>query len=171
MSELKVWAIEQRKVSDLIEHDRNPRKISEKKFAKLKERILSQGFRTPVCVDNDGVLLAGHQRFKALVDMGLGDMEIPVSVPPYKLTEKMKREILASDNLAFGEFDWDIMNDDYDLEELAEWGFDGVIDGKTSNESGGTGTPEQAAIDGDTECPACGELFMAKENKYKKDSE
>ena len=120
----KEWIIEYMKPVDLLEHPRNPRYISKERFKQLKKNIKSQGFRVPPTVDNEYTLLAGHQRVKALIDLGLGEEDIPISVPKHDLTEDERREILASDNLSFGEYDWDIINSDFEPLELNDWGFD-----------------------------------------------
>jgi ParB-like chromosome segregation protein Spo0J len=122
---MKVWNQETRKIKDLIPYSRNPRIISAERLEKLKERITSQGFRNPVCLDRDNTILAGHQRIKALIDLGLGDMTIPVMTPPegLELTEALIREIVATDNISWGEFDTDILSEDNTFEELKDWGF------------------------------------------------
>lgn len=120
---IKVWPIKIMKVKDLVPYKRNPRKITERAFDKLKDRIVSQGFRTPPCIDNDGILIAGNQRFRSLLDLGLGDLEVPVSTPPMKLTDEIRREIIAADNISWGSYDFDMLSADYDLEELYEYGF------------------------------------------------
>lgn len=120
----KNWRIEYKKPIELSDHKSNPRKITKERFELLKDRIKSQGFRVPPSVDNDYILLAGHQRIKALIDMGLGDEPIAISVPEFKLTEKERQEILSSDNLSWGEFDYDILANEFEMEDLIEWGFD-----------------------------------------------
>lgn len=104
---VSLWLVETRKAKDLLPYEHNPRTISKEKMDKLKERILSQGFRVPPSIDTDGTILAGHQRIKALISMGLGDMEVPVSVPQRKLSEQERKEVVATDNLSWGDWDTD----------------------------------------------------------------
>ncbi len=144
----KNWRIEYKKPIELSDHKSNPRKISKERFELLKDRIKSQGFRVPPSVDNDYILLAGHQRIKALIDMGLGDEPIAISVPEFKLTEKERQEILSSDNLSWGEFDYDILANEFEMEDLIEWGFDkmdfGVIELEPEETKGDDDVPESA---------------------------
>jgi 16S rRNA G966 N2-methylase RsmD len=144
----KNWRIEYKKPIELSDHKSNPRKISKERFELLKDRIKSQGFRVPPSVDNDYILLAGHQRIKALIDMGLGDEPIAISVPEFKLTEKERQEILSSDNLSWGEFDYDILANEFEMEDLIEWGFDkmdfGVIELEPEETKGDDNIPESA---------------------------
>ncbi len=142
----KIWEIHYIKPIDLIEHDYNPRIITDDRFDKLKSRIKSQGFRVPPTVDQNKILLAGHQRVKALIDIGLGETPIPVSVPRFELTEKSRKEILASDNISWGDFDYDILFQEFEMEDLIEWGFDkmdfGVIELETEETKGDDEVPE-----------------------------
>lgn len=124
--ELKVWLQSTKKISDLVEYDRNPRTITNERFEKLKQRIKSQGYRNPICLTHEGTILAGHQRYKALMDMRFGDLELPVMIPPkdLKLTEKLIQEIILTDNISWGDFDWDIISSDYEIPDLKNWGLD-----------------------------------------------
>lgn len=126
MEELKHWQPVQKKIKQLIPYERNPRTITEKRFNKLKEIITEQGFRSPICLDNDNQILAGHQRMRALIDLGFGDEVVWCMVPPpnLELTKELIKKIIVQDNLSWGEFDMDILAADYEVMELVEMGFE-----------------------------------------------
>jgi len=154
-----IWQIEYRRVDSLIEHKRNPRTITEKNFSTLKDRILSQGFRTPPSLDNDGIILAGHQRIRALIDIGMGYVEIPVSVPPMKITKALEKEIIAADNISWGDYDFEMLGNDYDLEELEGYGFtEAQLLGK-SDPIGLVDDENKGSGDQSNTCPECGCVF------------
>lgn len=124
------WRVERRKLSDLIPSARNPRKISTERLAKLKEHIVSEGYRNPINIDENNVLLAGHQRLKVLTELanaGEGDIEIYVMVPPKELiplSPALRKKIIASDNISWGVDDWEILKQDYTEVELLDYGYE-----------------------------------------------
>ena len=120
---INVWPVKKLKVKDLFPNEKNPRKISDSNFERLKKKIEKQGFHTPPKIDNDGILLGGNMRYRVLLDMGLGDLEIPVMYPPKQLTEKERQEVIVSDNLQEGEWDFDILANDFDI-DLNELGLE-----------------------------------------------
>lgn len=155
------WNIVYRKAKELIPNERNPRKITEEKFQKLQEMIRTQGFRRAPNIDTKGVLLCGHQSVRALILIGGGDIEIPCMVPDRELTEAEARFIMTSDNLSRGEWDYDILASDNDLDDLIDMGFDEKelaflnedepeIEDEADEEPGGGGAMK---------CPACGHEF------------
>lgn len=120
----KEWECRKVKLSTIMPNARNPRRISEEKFQRLKKKIEEVGFHSPIKVDNDGIILGGNQRYSALMDMGLGEIEVPVMFPLFKLTEKERQEIIICDNLSDGEWDMDILANEFNQEDLVDWGLD-----------------------------------------------
>jgi ParB-like chromosome segregation protein Spo0J len=107
---------------------KNPRTIKDERFEKLKKSI--QDFpdmlnkRPLVCfTDTDGkfVVLGGNMRLKAAKDLGL--KELPIILAD-EWTEEQKAEFLIKDNVGFGEWDWNELNNDWDTEQLNEWGLE-----------------------------------------------
>lgn len=132
---IDVWPIKTLKVKELFPNEKNPRKISDHNFQRLKKKIEKQGFHTPPKIDNDGVLLGGNMRYRALVDMGMGDLEIPVMYPPKQLTEKERQEVIVSDNLQEGEWDFDVLANEFDI-DLNELGLEiPIIETTQENEN------------------------------------
>lgn len=120
----KEWEIVPMKVKDLKPNPDNPRIITEEAFKRLKRKIKRQGFRSAIQIDNDGVILGGNQRYNALMDMGYAEKEVPVLKPLFQMTEKERQEAIITDNISDGDWNQDMIANQYNLEDLAEWGFD-----------------------------------------------
>jgi len=102
----------------------NPRIIKDDKFAKLVKSI--QEFPKmlelrPIVVNDDMIVLGGNMRLKACKEAGL--KEIPV-IKASELTEEQQREFIIKDNVGFGEWDWNDLANNWDANELNEWGLD-----------------------------------------------
>ena len=120
----KQWECRKVKLSEIMPNEKNPRRISQDKFDRLKKKIEEVGFHSPIKVDNNGVILGGNQRYAALMAMGAGDLEFPVMFPLFKLTEKERQEIIITDNVSDGEWDMDILANEFDQDDLQDWGLD-----------------------------------------------
>lgn len=116
------------KISQIKSNPKNPRTIKDEKFEKLKKSI--QDFpdmlnkRPLVCfTDKDGkyVVLGGNMRLKAAKDLGLKEMPIILAD---EWTEEQKSEFLIKDNVGFGEWEWDELKSEWDLQKLNDWGLD-----------------------------------------------
>ena len=114
------------KTSEVKPNPKNPRIIKDEKFKKLVKSI--QEFpdmlnKRPLIVftDVDGkyVVLGGNMRLKAINELGI--KEVPIIVAD-EWTEEQKHEFLIKDNVGFGEWDWDILANEWNTEELTEWG-------------------------------------------------
>jgi ParB-like chromosome segregation protein Spo0J len=112
------------KISDVKVNPNNPRLIKDDKFAKLVQSIkdLPQMLAIrPIVVNTDMVVLGGNMRLKACKEAGL--KEVPIIIAD-NLTEEQQREFLIKDNVSGGEWDWQMLANDWDTNELAEWGLD-----------------------------------------------
>lgn len=123
LSENKIeWKEEKRKIKDLKDYDKNPRRISKEVFEKLVESIKQDGYHGRIMVYGD-TILGGHQRKKALLKAGYKNTdEIAVLVPNRELTEDEFNRLNIRDNLPYGEFDFDILANEFDMDKLIEWG-------------------------------------------------
>lgn len=119
-----IWETKLIKVKNLLPNENNPRTITKEKLEKLQTQIQRVGFNNPPKIDNNGVLLGGNQRFKAMIAAGYGEVEIPIMIPPKKLTEKQRQEIIITDNISDGTWDYDKLANEFELEDLKEWGLD-----------------------------------------------
>ena len=102
----------------------NPRVIKDNKFQKLVKSIteLPQMLELrPIVVNKDMIVLGGNMRLKACEAAGL--TEVPV-VFADNLTPEQEREFIVKDNSSFGEWDWDLLANEWDVEQLQDWGID-----------------------------------------------
>lgn len=112
------------KISDVKVNPNNPRLIKDDKFAKLVQSIkdLPQMLAIrPIVVNSDMVVLGGNMRLKACKEAGL--KEVPIIIAD-NLTEEQQREFLIKDNVSGGEWDWQMLANDWDTEQLNDWGLD-----------------------------------------------
>jgi ParB-like chromosome segregation protein Spo0J len=112
------------KISEVKTNPKNPRLIKDDKFRKLVKSI--QEFPQmlelrPIVVDENNIVLGGNMRLKACKEAGLKEVYI---VKAENLTELQKDEFIVKDNVGFGEWDWDMLANEWDTEKLDEWGLD-----------------------------------------------
>ena len=115
-------------ITKLKANPSNPRVLRDEKFLKLKKSI--EDFpdmlnKRPIIAvtDTDGKLmvLGGNMRLRACQDLGL--KEVPVMLAD-EWTEEQRREFIIKDNVGFGEWSWEDLANEWDAEELADWGLD-----------------------------------------------
>jgi len=116
------WKPEKRKVSDLKELPNNPRRIKGEAFEKLKQRISARGFHDVVKVDTEGYILSGNQRRRALIDLGI--TEVYALTPSRELTKEERDKVILESNRNDGEWDFDILGNEFDLKDLLDVGFE-----------------------------------------------
>lgn len=115
------------KLSDIRPNPDNPRVIRDDKFRRLVESIRSfPGMMAlrPMVVDENNMVLGGNMRLRALQELGYTDMPEGWVKQAKYLTEEQKREFIIKDNVGFGEWDWDVLANDWDPVQLVEWGLD-----------------------------------------------
>ena len=116
------------KISEVKTNPKNPRLIKDDKFKKLVKSI--QEFPQmlelrPIVVDENNIVLGGNMRLKACKEAGLKEVFV---VKADNLTEQQKDEFIVKDNVGFGEWDWDILANEWDTDKLEDWGLDLPID-------------------------------------------
>lgn len=117
------WTTQRRFLSELVDFDKNPRKLSDKEAKQLRNSLKKFGYVELVAVDADNTILAGHMRVRTMRALGQDD-EIEVRVPSRPLSEKEREEYCIRSNRNSGEFDYDILANEFQLDDLLEWGFD-----------------------------------------------
>jgi len=128
------------KLSTIRPNPNNPRVLRDDKFQKLKKSITDfpkMMELRPIVVDDNVVILGGNMRYRALQDIYGKNGEIPDAwvKSAADLTEDEKRQFVIKDNADFGEWDWDMLANEWDAEELADWGIDTPADwGKETKE-------------------------------------
>ena len=125
-------------ISQIKPNPKNPRVIKDDKFDKLVKSLkefpeMLQKRPLVVFTDVDGkyVVLGGNMRLKAAKHIGL--KELPIIIAD-DWTEEQKNQFLIKDNVGFGEWDWESLQIDWDVEQLSEWGLD-VPEFKTEEEA------------------------------------
>ena len=111
-------------ISNIYPNKENPRQVNEAKFIKLKKSIqdLPEMLKLrPIVVDENYIILGGNMRYRALVELGHKEAYV---IKADKLTEEQKQEFIVKDNLSFGDWDYDILANEWDSVELEDWGLD-----------------------------------------------
>lgn len=119
------WTTTTRKVSSLLQYARNPRSITTKQMSDLKRSLKKFNLAELPAINRDGTLVAGHQRIRALIELGRGDEEIEVRIPNRTLTEAEFKDYLITSNKSGGSWDMEKLKADFSIETLKMAGFDG----------------------------------------------
>jgi hypothetical protein len=111
------------KITEVISNPNNPRLIKDDKFKKLVKSI--QDFPDmlnvrPIVVNKDMVVLGGNMRLKAIKEAGIKEINIEI----VDWSEDKQKEFIIKDNASFGEWDWSDLANNWDSEELTDWGVD-----------------------------------------------
>lgn len=112
------------KVTEIKTNPNNPRIISEVKLEKLKKSIKEFPRMLelrPLVLDENNMVLGGNMRLKALQELGIEEVSVLYAKD---LTEEQKKEFIIKDNLSYGEWDWDILTNDWDPTRLGNWGLE-----------------------------------------------
>lgn len=124
--------IETKQLSQLTLLETNPRQISKENFQKLKESISKDkeflNSRPILCYPEDGKLIiyAGNQRYRACQELKM--TEVPVIIDPNATKETIKNRVIL-DNIEFGQWDFDVLANNWELEELQGFkGLDSLLD-------------------------------------------
>ena len=102
----------------------NPRIIKDNKFHKLVKSIKEfpeMLEKRPIVVDENNIVLGGNMRLKASLDAGLKEVWIDTAEG---WTEEQKNEFIIKDNVNFGEWEWDMLSNEWNSAELEDWGLD-----------------------------------------------
>ena len=116
--------IQEVKIKDVIPNPNNPRLIKDDKFLKLVESIKNFPEMLklrPIVVNEDMVVLGGNMRLKACKEAGL--KVVPI-IKANDLSIEKQKEFIIKDNVGFGEWDWEMLANEWDTEELKDWGLD-----------------------------------------------
>jgi hypothetical protein len=115
------------KLKDIKPNPNNPRVLRDDKFQKLKQSIAEfpkMLSLRPMVIDENNVVLGGNMRLRALQELGFTDIDEAWVKRSSDLTEEEKKRFIIADNVAFGEWDWDTLANDWDVVDLEAWGLD-----------------------------------------------
>ena len=112
------------KLSAIKQNPNNPRSINKDKFNKLIKSI--EEFPRmlelrPIVLNKDNIVLGGNMRLKACKHIGLS--EVPV-VYADDLTEEEQRQFIIKDNVGFGDWDWELLANEWNVSDLNDWALD-----------------------------------------------
>jgi ParB-like chromosome segregation protein Spo0J len=115
------------KLSEIYSNPNNPRLIKDERFKILVKSI--QEFPKmmdlrPIIVDSYGMIIGGNMRFKALRELKYKDVPESWIKKADQLTEEEKKRFIIADNVGFGEHDFDILTNEWDLDQLNDWGLE-----------------------------------------------
>jgi len=116
--------IKEMKISEIKANPNNPRLIKDDKFAKLVKSIkeFPEMLKLrPIVVNDDMIVLGGNMRLKACKEAGL--KVVPV-IKASELSEEQQREFIIKDNVGFGEWDWEMLGNEWPEDKLEEWGLE-----------------------------------------------
>jgi len=116
--------IKEVKINSVKANKDNPRIIKDDKFRKLVKSIeeFPEMLKLrPIVVNNDMVVLGGNMRLKACKEAGLKNVHI---IKAADLTEEQQQQFIVKDNVGFGEWDWDMLANEWEADDLNEWGLD-----------------------------------------------
>jgi len=145
------------KISSIKPNPNNPRLIKDDKFKKLVKSI--QEFPEmlnlrPIVINADNIVLGGNMRLKACKEAGL--KQVPVILAE-DLTEEQQKQFIIKDNVGFGEWDWEALANQWDSEELQEWGLDVPSFSKLDSVEDEVEINEELKTN--NQCPKCGYEF------------
>ena len=149
------WSSKNFLLSDLKPYGQNPRKISDTAYQKLKESLVQDGYHCRLIATQEGLVIGGHMRLRALKDIGVNEVE--VLVPDRALTDDEFKRIMVRDNLPYGEFDWDILANEFDVLELIDLGMpeEWLPDIRGLEAAPAESNSEKPPL----VCPICGHVF------------
>ena len=111
-------------IQEIKKNENNPRIIKDYKFKQLVKSIkeFPEMLKLrPIVVNSEMIVLGGNMRLKACKEAGLKEVWI---LKADELTEQQQREFIVKDNVGFGEWDWDVLANEWNNQQLEDWGLD-----------------------------------------------
>lgn len=111
-------------IATVKQNPNNPRLINDDKFKRLVQSIKDFPEMLelrPIVVNSDMIVLGGNMRLKACKKAGL--KQVPI-IRAETLTEEQQREFIIKDNVGFGEWDFDVLANEWDADDLINWGLE-----------------------------------------------
>lgn len=146
------WKLETRKISQIKDYHKNPRQLNYKQQENLTRSLEKFGLIDKPIINLDNKLIGGHQRKRTLKKMGL--KEVDCWVPDQMLDEKQVEELNIRLNQS-GDFDYDILANQFELLDLVNYGFDADDIVHALEIESGEEKPEKKKKA--KTCPHCGE--------------
>jgi ParB-like chromosome segregation protein Spo0J len=147
------WTNVSVRVGDLIEWEKNPRKLSSKQADDLRDSMKKFDYVEPIVVDCDlKTIIGGHQRKRImLLRLALDpDTMIDARAPNRLLTQEEREELAIRLNQNQGEWDYDKLANQFEVTDLFEWGFEPKEFGMSDEGDGGGKSEADPTV-----CPKC----------------
>ena len=112
----------QLKINEIKPNESNPRVIKDDRFKKLVKSIKDFPEMLelrPIVVDENMIVLGGNMRLKASKEAGLNTVWVEIAEG---LSEEQKKEFIVKDNVGFGEWEWDMLANEWNSVDLSDWG-------------------------------------------------
>lgn len=157
--------VEAKSIDEIKPYENNPRDNDDAVDA-VANSIKEFGWQQPIVIDNEGVIIAGHTRYKAAQKLGL--KHVPVVVADNLTPDQVKAYRLADNKTAeLADWDMDLLNDELDQIrdiDMSDFGFDELDDDRIDTEPKVDDNEELSLDDfGDDKfevvCPKCGFRF------------
>jgi len=154
------WTLQERPLKSLKKHSKNPRQLSKDQYFHLRKSIEKFGLTEKPIINADNTIISGHQRIKILKELGYTSTEC--WIPERQLNEKDCEELCIRMNKNAGSFDYDILANEWEADDLLSWGFHeeeliGAFSEVVEEDSEEKQTKKKAGKK--TECPSCGFEF------------
>ena len=114
-------------IKDIKQNPNNPRIIKDDKFKKLVKSIreFPQMMELrPIIVNEENIIQGGNMRYKALIELKYNEIPDNWVKKASDLTPEQWKEFIIKDNVGFGEWDYELLSNEWNTEELTEWGLD-----------------------------------------------
>ena len=149
-------------LEDIVPYENNPRN-NEFAVEAVAESIRQVGYVTPIIIDEDNVVLAGHTRLMALEQLGHEEAEC-IRIVGLKEEQKRKFRILDNKTAELADWDIDLLKDELSVLDLGDFSwFDDIINPNLSASGNGskkeTGPAGENLDDGVIRCPKCGAVI------------
>lgn len=110
-------------IKEIKSNPNNPRVLKDDKFKKLVQSLKDfpeMANVRPIVVNTDMIVLGGNMRLRAMQEAGW--KKAPVQIVDWSIEKQ--NEFIIKDNVSFGEWDWDVLANEWNAEDLTEWGLD-----------------------------------------------
>lgn len=158
MTEEITWHLEKRNIKDLVPYFKNPRRLTKHQEKHLRTSLKKFGLVDRPSINLDNTIIGGHQRINVL---GKKLKEIDVMVPSRELTFEEVEELNIRFNKNSGEFDFDVLGNEYDVEKLIAYGFTEEELAYDVDSATGFSTDDEEEENVNT-CPNCGQKIGRK---------
>ncbi len=115
------------KLNQIKINSANPRLIKDDRFKKLVQSVKEFPKMLelrPIVIDEDGTILGGNMRFRALLELGYKEIPDSWVRKASELTDEEKQRFIIEDNVPFGDWDWDTLANEWDVQDLKDWGLE-----------------------------------------------